>query len=477
MTSRTRSKCTAIAVVVVGGLSAPLIASAAETTKTATVTIGRVDVIRRAADQNPQVLSARGEIHRYEALQNQVYAARFPTIGVNVGVATSLQAELEDEDGVTSRRSAYKDFAFDQLSAAFIGQLLGTQPLYTFGKIDLRGEAANAGLKAARAQVRITQADIAFEAVSIYEGLLYAKAVLLFLDDVDGIALKTLEQTEDLIDEGSPDVSEQDILRVKAAQGLSALGRTEAEAGVSQAIEGLYAYLGIPRGTLITTADEYLDPVSNTPTRLEDVIELALTNRPEFDALQQGILAYQKLSEAEAADYYPNIFFAGLVSAAYTPGREFTQSRYVYDPLGHFVAGALIGAQWEIQWDMAGQRAEEVRADAIKLAGLLKWAEQGIPAEVNQVYQDVVRARKDIKQLAESVPLTKQWVVRASANYGVGLGTSRDLSDAATNYVLLKTAELSAVYRLNVALAKLAKVTGTLVDGNSPLYPGRGSTR
>ena len=443
----------------------------------ATVTIGRPDVIRRAADQNPQVVAARAEIHRYEALQNQVFAARFPSISVQVGVATSLQADLVNENGVESRRGAYKDFSIDQLSAAFLGRIQGIQPLYTFGKIDLRGEAADHGLRASRAQVRMTQADIALEAVKIYEGLLYARAVLLFLDDLAGIGEKTLEQTEDLIDEGAPGVSEQDILRIKSAQGLARLGLTEAEAGRSQATEGLRAYLGLPKKAKIVTADEYLDPVTTQPTRLEDVIDLALNNRPEFDALKQGIIAVEKLAEAESAGYYPNIFLAGLVSAAYTPGREFTQSRYVFDPLAHFVPGAMIGAQWEIQWDMAGQRAEEVRADAIKLTGLLKWAEQGIPAEVNQVYQEVVRARRDLAQLAESVPLTKQWLVRASANYGVGLGQSRDVSDAVTNYVLLKTAELKAVYRLNVSLAELAKVTGTLVDGESPLYPGRGATR
>ena len=443
----------------------------------ATVTIGRTDVIRRAAEQNPQVVSARAEIHRYEALQNQVVAARFPSITVQAGVATSLQADLVEENGTESRRGAYKDFSLDQLSAAFLGSIQAIQPLYTFGKIDLRGEAASHGLRASRAQVRMTQADIALEAAKIYEGLLYARAVLLFLADLEGIGEKTLEQTEDLIDEGAPGVSEQDILRIKSAQGLASLGRTEAEAGQSQAIEGLRAYLGISKNAKIIAADAYLDPVTTQPTRLEDVIDLALNNRPEFDALKQGIMAIDKLSQAEAAGYYPNIFLAGLVSGAYTPGREFTQSRYVFDPLAHFVAGALIGAQWEIQWDMAGQRAEEVRADAIKLTGLLKWAEQGIPAEVNQVYQEVVRARKDLVQLAETVPLTKQWLVRASANYGVGLGQSRDVSDAVTNYVLLKTAELKAVYRLNVALAGLAKVTGTLVDGESPLYPGRGATR
>lgn len=60
--------------------------------------------------------------------------------------------------------------------------------------------------------------------------------------------------------------------------------------------------------------------------------------------------------------------------------------------------------------------------------------------------------------------------MRASADYAVGMGPARSLTDAVTAYVLIRTQIMDAVFRVNVGLAKLAKATGTLVSGKGP-YP------
>lgn len=445
-------------------------------TLTGTLTVDRAEVIRRAIKQNPQAAAARAELVRARARQGMVRAARFPEIEFTVGIAASLKADLVDGTAVESTRSAY-DFRFQDLTATFGGVITLTQPLYTFGKIDLRGEAADRALDATKAQIRMTEVDIAFEAVKLYEAHLYAQTLLLFVKDLEDIGARSLEETEFLLEEGSPDVSIQDKLRLQSAMGLARIAKAQAKAGISQSIEGLRAYLGLPAGTKVQLTDSFLIPISAEPTSFETMVGWAKNNRPEFAALKNGITAYEKLADAEEADYYPDIFLYGYISGAYTPGREFITTRYVLDPLGHFLPVGLIGARWTVQWDMAGQQAEVTRTDAYRLINLLKWAELGIPAELNKPYQDVVSARENIKDANETIKTAKQWLVRASADYGAGLGSSRDLTDAVQAYVLLKNAEIEAVYKLNVALAELAKVTGTLDSGTSSLYPGKGVTQ
>jgi outer membrane protein TolC len=61
--------------------------------------------------------------------------------------------------------------------------------------------------------------------------------------------------------------------------------------------------------------------------------------------------------------------------------------------------------------------------------------------------------------------------VRAEADVAVGLGASRDVTDAARAYAELRVAYFDAAYRHNVALAELARATGTLNDPDSSLYP------
>lgn len=437
----------------------------------ATIRLDRAEVVRRAASQNPKVAATRAEIYRAEARAGQVRAAHFPDVSLIAGVATGLKGQLTDRLGAESVEDAY-DFQLRDLSATFATQIQVIQPLYTFGKIDLRGQAVEHSLRAAEAQVNITEGEVALEAAKLYEAHIFANAILLFLDDIEDIAARSLEDTEALLEEQAPDVKVQDKLRLQAAQHVARIARAQAEAGADQSREGLRAYLALDPNAKIEVADEYLDPIAPVPSRLEELVDLAVNNRPEFKALSNGIQAIEHLAEAERADYFPDIFLLGYLSAAYTPGRDWIRTPYVFDPMGHVVPTLALGARWTIQWDAAGHRADEVLADAHKYAGLLAWAQQGVPAQVNKSYQDVLRYRKAIKEADEGIPLTKQWLVRASADYGAGIGPSREITDAVEAYVLLKFSQLEAVYMLNVSLAELAAATGTLVSGSS-LYPGK----
>ncbi|MGF1510917.1 MAG: TolC family protein [Myxococcota bacterium] len=443
--------------------------------QTNVVVIDRNDAIRRSAQQNPQVTAKSAEILIAEAQIGQVNAARFPTIDFTIGVASSIAATNADgeENGVRSEESAYDDFNFNQLRPAFIGRLTATQPIYTFGKIGLRGKAAKAGLGAAEAQKNITAADIAIEVAEIYEGHLYAKELRLFAQDIKGVAVRAIEDTKVRLEAGAFDVTEQDRLRLETGLGATELLINQTDAAISQTAEGLRAFLNYPPGTMVQTEEQYLDPVSESPSTMETLIRVAEEKRPEIVALTKGIEAFDHLARAEYAEFYPNIFALGLVSGAYTPDRDFITSRYVVDPFGHFFTGVLVGAQWKLQWDTPKHRADEVRAESFRLTNLLEWAKVGLPAEINRYFQEVRRARKDIDQLKVTLPITKEWVVRATADYGAGFGDSRGVIDAIRAFVLMKNNQLDAVFRLNTNLAQLAKATGTLTDeGPLFLYPG-----
>lgn len=458
------------------------------TTTTTTVTSGetpaalrisRSDVLARAIEQNPQVTAERAELLLARARQGRVRAARFPELSITAGIATGLQADLEKppDHGVNSTRSAY-DFSLTRdLSATFAVQAKLLQPLYTFGKIDRREEATDAAHDAAKARVEMKAADIALEAAKLYEAHLFARSALLFLEDSESFAQRSLEETEFRLQEGDPEIKVQDQLRLKTAVSLAKVGQAQARAAARQSLEGLRAYLLIPSSTEIIPAEDFIEPISSAPGPLERLVQQALEERPEIQALEHGIVAFHRLADAESAAYFPDIFLMGLISAAYTPGRDWVTSRFILDPMGHFLPMALLGARWTVQWDSAGRRADEVRAQAFRLTALLAWAKAGLPAEVNKAYQDAVHRRTALEELEEALPLTKQWTVRASADYGAGLGTSREITDAAEAYVRVKLSVLDAVYNLNVALAELAKATGALTTGVSELYPGRRGTR
>lgn len=435
-------------------------------------TLTRGAAVARALEQNPQIAAARAKEQQAEARQGQADSARFPELTVILGIGPSLQAELVDGSGIQSTENAYGDVGFADLSAAFGGQVQLIQPLYTFGKIDKREEAAAHEIRARKAQTDMTRADVALKVAELYETALFAREVELFFDDMEHWLGRTLEDTKRSL-ETDPTISEQDVLRLETAMGVVKMALNQARAGIAQTHAGLRAYLALPKHAPVELGDTSLELLSPGALDEQSLVRMALTNRPELAALREGHTALEKLAEAEQADDLPDFFAMVFASGAYTPGRELVDTRYYSDPLNHFVPGALLGVRWRYQPGMATRRADVSRAMASELARTRDWAMLGLPAEVTKAFEDVKRAKLDVEASDEAVQRAKKWMVRASADYGIGLGNSRDVTDASSSYAQLRVAYSHAKLRHNVALAELARATGTLTSSGGPLYPTR----
>jgi len=439
-------------------------------------TLDRRAAVTLALAQNPQVAAARAEEAAVFAQQRQVDAAHWPIFTLEAGVAPSLKATLVPGTAAQSAEDQYRNLKLSDVSPAFLASVTLIQPLYTFGKISWRGEAAQHGLRAREAQTRMQRLDVAFEVARIYEGYLLARDAARFFDETGHWIDSTLEGAQQKLEQGTGSVTERDVLRLQAAQGLAAMGLHQAQAGLAQAQAGLVAYLDLPAREELAFAEAELLPVGPPALDLQALTTLAHDRRPELVALREGERALAALAHAEAADAAPDIFIAALLSVAYTPGRDWIQSRFIIDPLNHFVPGAMLGLRWQLQGGMAKARAEEQAAHARALSHTAAWAGDGIPAEVRRAYEDIGRARRDIETGSLSVKRAKQWMVQASADYSIGLLDIREVSDAVEAYVTLRTAVLKARFDHNVAMAALSKAVGTLDDADDRLWLYRDNT-
>lgn len=437
----------------------------------------RAEVVSTAARKNPQVEAARATVAGARARKAEADAARWPELTVRLGVGPSLRAELVPGTAVSSTESV-DDIELDDLSVVVGGRLEIIQPLYTFGKIGLRRRAAELGIHAERARAEMTAADVALEAATLYETHLFARDVQLFFEEITHTLDRSILDTRSRLERGDTAVSDQDLARLQNARAAAQLGLNQARAGVAQSAAGLRAYLALPAGASLEIADRSLAPVAaSRESALErpgELIAAAMRQRPELVALRAGAAAFDSLAAAERAGWRPDFFIMGSVDGAYTPGRDFLDTRYVVDPLNHFVPRVIIGLNWSLKGATASARARQQRAEATRLEKLRSWAETALPTEVRVAMLDVQRARADIDQTATAVDNAKEWVVKASADYTVGLATSQDLADSVEAYATMRVAHLDAIRRLNIAMATLARATGSLIGDQLSLYPGGG---
>jgi len=432
-------------------------------------TLDRRTAIRIAAQQNPQVASARADEEVVRALGRQADAARWPLVTLTGAMGPSLIATLVPGTSDQSIEKLYKDFKWSEVTVGFFGDLTVIQPIFTFGKIAKRQEAAAHGVAAREAQTRMKSADVAFEVAQIYEGYLFARDVERYLVETLHWLERTRESAQERLNNNAKNVGERDILRLQAGEALNQIGIDQARAGMAQAKAGLCAYLGFPQSEPITFAEAEQETVGRTPGDVVSLVKLAMDHRPELAALREGQLSYNALASAEAAGYLPDVFALGLVSVAYTPGRDWVENRFVIDPLNHFIPGFLFGARWQFQAWMSGARAAEQRAQADSLRHLAEWADDGIPAEIRRAYEEIKRTDMDIVRGEDGVSKSRKWLVMAGTDYGIGFLDVRDVSDAVISYVSLRTALMRARYDRNVAMAALNKATGTL-DKDGDLF-------
>ena len=435
--------------------------------------LSRGGAVARALRQNPQLAAARAVEDQSEARGAQADAAQFPTVNITLGVGPSLKAKLVPGTGSLSTENTYGDVGLKDLSVALGGQLQILQPLYTFGKISERQNAAAHELKARRAQTDMTGAQLAVTVAQLYESLLFARDAERFFQEISHWLERSAQDTQHEIEKGAG-TREQDLLRMQAAIGAARMGLHQASAGKHQAEAGIVAYLAYPTGSSIEPKENAL---ARLPRELPDrakLIALAAQRRPELRALAEGSAAFDALALAEAAGNYPDFFALAFADGAYTPGREVASSRYVKDPLNGFYPGLLVGARWSITGLMSTQRANENRAKARELAEMKRWAELGLPAEVTKSFEDAQRAKADDVEAEKAVAIAKRWSVQASADYAVGLGDVREVTDATQAFVQLRIASYDAKYRYNVALAELERAVGGFhAPEPNALYPSR----
>lgn len=433
--------------------------------------LSRGAAVALALKQNPQLAAARAKEAQSAARRAQADAAQLPSINVLLGVGPSLKAKLVPGTGALSTQNTYGDVGLSDLSVALGGQLDVLQPLYTFGKISQRQTAASHEQRALQAQTQMTRAELAVTVAQLYEGLLFARDAERFFDEIEHWLERTVESTQREI-EMDTGVREQDLMRVQTALGAVRLSLHQAHASRQQAEAGLRAYLALPEDSSFEPKEAALEMLPReVPERIK-LVELAKRQRPELRALAEGGAAYTALAEAEAAGNLPDFFALLFASGGYTPGRDVADSRYVRDPLNGFYPGLLVGARWQITGNMANKRADENHAKATELEQMRRWAMAALPAEVTKALKDAERAKADDKVAEDALKTAKKWSVEASADYSVGLGDVRDLTDATQAFVQLRIASYDAKYRHNIALAELERAIGGFDPAQShPLYP------
>ena len=428
------------------------------------VTLTLADSVRDTLRRSPQVKESEAEVEAIRGKQLQALGIGRPQASMTVGLVPSPQARGNQVS------SPDRQYSPDINGVAVLGGVQIIQPIFTWGLIDNARAAAEHGVRATEAGVDVKSTEVALRVKQAYWGVVTAKMIKVFIDDVRTQVDEALARTERLVEGGY--ATEVDVYRFHI--GYSELDKASnlVDKTIAIARSALATWTG-REGTIVEPADASL------PTRMEDLqqverfVEDGLAKRPEFVQLAEGIKAKQNLVQVERKKRYP-LFFLGVAgTAAYATNRDRLDNPYVIDPLYHWAIGPVLGFKYDLDFGIAAGRIKEAEAEVHKLEATRQFALDGVPLQVREAYGTVLEAKGNVAALDAAFQNANKMLVAATLNSDVGVGEPRDLADAVIAYAKSKAEYLQALFAYVYGLEQLRHAAGLDVEELRLLTPSR----
>ena len=423
------------------------------------LTLNLDQAIQRALDFSPEIRETRYDVEVYQSKKNQADAAFWPQIELLGVGGPSNRARGNQVHSPDKQTDLNIDGVFGRADISLI------QPLYTFGKISSLREAAQHGIKYSEAKVDQKRGDIILRTKELYYGLLLAKTVRNHILELKDMLESSYKSIEEKIEAGAAGADEVDLFRLRAYFGEVNKYLHETEKGIALAKEALKQTLGYEQNVDLEIEEKKLNYEESPLESLDSYLARAKGLRPEFVQAKEGLIARQELVDAAYADLFPQLFLAGFYSIAGATNRSWVKNPFIYDPLYHEWGGVVLGAKLSINFGITTGRVDEARAEYGKVKSLQDQAEMGIPVQVTKAYEEIVEARKNIRSLEDAYKNARKWMVAASSNFDMGIGTITDLADAFIAYGRMKADYYRSIYNEKIGWANLVQATGQHLKG------------
>ncbi len=422
--------------------------------------LGLPDLIRLAIEKSPEIAEARSDVLSSRFDLEQAKAGQYPQIETIAAFGPAPPAKRPFVSSSGEITDPSPGLTLDTVGIFGRLDLTATQPLYTFGKLANRQEAAARGVQAKEYRIDQKKAETVLRVTEMYYGLVVAKTGLDSVSEADDFFNDAQGRIRRLLDAGSTSVKDSDLYRIEAYRAESRRFRAEAEKGLRVSYLALKATIGLPAGSEFEPADKTLGVRAEDLPGMDYFVNSALSNRPEFKQLKEGLAAQEAMIKAAESDRYPSIFAAAKASVAGATGRDTLDNRYIPDEFNHYYGGVFAGAKWDLDFGISKAKVEKARAEYSKLLNQQRMAELGIPIQVAKSYQDHVEYGQAVRFYQEAATAARKWVVTALTDFDMGTETADEMLRAIEKYGQNQGRYIEALFKYNLSLAQLEFAAG-----------------
>jgi outer membrane protein TolC len=364
--------------------------------------------------------------------------------------AASEEAALNGEfTGVSDVWYPGMGIEMDNLSVIY-GSVTVTQPLYVGGKIRYANKQADAGLEIFDHNYSLKYSEIIEKTDNIYWNIASITANVSLAEKYIEMLTELEEQMVQMYDLGLTPASEK--LKVSVQKNEADLNLVKAKNGLKISKMYMNQILGQDLNTEIQIVDSLSYDIEMLD--VQNGVSNALSNRDELAILEKRLEIIKYDKKIALADYLPRIG----ISAGYS-------SYYVKDLVEDPGFSPSIAGQISIpifQWgqgkhkqDAAELRIKQAQTTLENTNDLISLEVQQVKIQVEEAYQSIQIAKKNIAEAQESLDETK-------ASFEVGLNTTTDVLNAQAEWQSANSQLINALAQFEILQTTWQKVTGNL---------------
>lgn len=415
--------------------------------------LGFDDCVAIALKDAPELGEAQADIAVAESRLSEAKSYRYPQVEMTGLLGPAPPAHREDLTATDKTFKLRELTWFGSVDATLI------QPLYTFGKISENMKAATHGIEVDRSRKFQRSQEIALKVGEYYYGLMLARELKELVSEVGETLAKAKSRAQKLLDQGADSVDEMDLFKLEAFAGEIEKYREEALKGEKLALAALKTRLGLGPEAPLDIKEERLTMEERMLPDYAALVDKARNRRPEFRQISEGLQARKSLVEAAKAQYYPDLFLAGMFSWAYADDRDRIKNPYITDQFRHLYGGAALGLRWKLDFGITEAKVAAEQAQYDRLLSTRAYAEANIPLQVKKYYLDLQEAEKSAEASKTAYTNAKKWAVAALANFDFGVGPAKDIFDGLQAYARMRAAYFQSLYNYKIARAGLDYAT------------------
>ncbi len=399
----------------------------------------------------PRIHEARARLEHRRQQQRQAFLEPYSQFNVTGGVA------LVPEVKGTQIYSPNSDVALSRdMGIAWNIGVDGVIPLYTFGKITNLWDAAAAGVRVAAQDVEKEKNAIKLDVRRAYYGVQLARDAIALMQDAESQVDKYLRSLEKKVKDGDGD--EIALYKLKINRAELTARHSEARQKEAVAMAGLKFLTGV-RGDL-TLPEQPLTRVRSGLAPLATYLSAARLHRPEINMARAGLSAREAQVRIEQARYFPDVGLGLSARWAKAPGITDQTNPFVRETINSLAYGAALVLRYKLDFLPQQARVAQAKAQLEELRATERYALGGVAVEVETAYREAEDAARRLDAYSEAASYAKKWLILVQQGIDVGTNDEEDIVDPAKEWALKRFAVMSATYDYNVAVGKLAQVTG-----------------